>query len=168
MPGAVARKADDDHAVMQERGVERRDRHFPPAVLALRAGEDAPDLAEQRVLRPERTGLVEEVPHLRAHVPESRRHAEDDALVVAELERVRDGRPLVELVVVLPGDVVGDELGDALDVHIRARDFRGSLGLCVGHLFDVAPAAVVENEHVSHFRSPRTQAAARDWRRRNA
>src|SRR5262249_47810498 len=66
--GLGIRAADDDHAVMQERGVEAGDRRLLAAVLRAGAGKDAGDLADQRALDPQAARLIEEVPHLGAHV----------------------------------------------------------------------------------------------------
>src|SRR4029079_12595200 len=85
--GQVRRRvgqADDNHAVMQKRPMERDNGGLVAAAGAGR-GEHAADFADQSALDPERPGLVEEVPHLRAHIAEAGRRAEDDCVVIGEL-----------------------------------------------------------------------------------
>ena len=58
------------------------DRRLLPAMLRAGAGENAADLADQRPFGPQPARLIEKVAHLRRHVPEPRRRAEDDRIRV--------------------------------------------------------------------------------------
>src|SRR3546814_3055093 len=51
--GLAVGQADDHHAVVQERGVERGERRLLAAMLGGGRGEGAADLADQRALRSE-------------------------------------------------------------------------------------------------------------------
>src|SRR5688572_25783974 len=62
----------DDHAVMEQVGVEGGDGRLLSAMLARSRGEHAAYLADQRVLGPQPAGLVEEITHLRRHVAKAR------------------------------------------------------------------------------------------------
>lgn len=66
--GRTVRQADDHHAQMQQRGVERGQRCLLSAMLTRRAAEDAANLADKRPFEPEVAGLIEEIAHLRGHV----------------------------------------------------------------------------------------------------
>ena len=70
---------------------------FLAAVLGGGGGHHRADLVDKRALGPQRSGLVEEVLHLRGHVAKARRHAEDHRVVVGKLERLGDWRGLVGL-----------------------------------------------------------------------
>ena len=96
---------------------------WPPCWVAVR-GEDAADLADQRALHPQAAGLVEEVAHLRRHVAEAGRRAEDDRVVIGELVDGGDRRRLVELDAGLPGDLLRHQLRHALDVDLGAGTAR--------------------------------------------
>ena len=63
--------------------------------------------------------LVDEVAHLRGHRTVARAAAEDDRIVVLELERIGDRRLLVHLVPGGLGHVFRHQLGHALDVDLR-------------------------------------------------
>src|SRR5262245_3157438 len=67
---------DNDHAVMEEGAVEAGQGGLLSAVLGGGTAEHAADLADQRALRPEAAGVIEEVAHLPGHVSEPRRAAE--------------------------------------------------------------------------------------------
>ena len=51
---------DNNHPMVKQRGMKRRNRHFLPAVLAGGAAEHTPDLADQCAAAPERACLVED------------------------------------------------------------------------------------------------------------
>ena len=110
---------------------------------------------------PERPGLVEEVPHLRGHVAEAGRRAEDDGVVVGELLRVGDRRRLIDLHAGAAHDLLRHQLGHALDGDLHAVDGAGAMRDRIGQRLDVAVGAVIENEqsrrvsHVSLFPPPR-------------
>ena len=116
--------------------------------------KDAADLADQLALRPEAAGLVEEIPHLRRHVAEAGRRAEDDRVVVGQLFGRRDRRGLVELDMGLFGDVARHQLRHALDRDFRTGDRSRTVGDGTGHRLDMAVAAVIEDENLAHFRAP--------------
>ena len=78
----------DDHAVMEQGRMETRQCRLLPTMLRRRAGEDAAHLARQSAGRPERAGLVEEIPHLCAHVAEAGGRSEDYRVGVRELGRL--------------------------------------------------------------------------------
>ena len=109
-------KRHDDHAVMLEGGLRGDQGEFLPAMLRRRRGYHRADLVEQRALRPERSGLVEEVLHLRGHRAETGREREDDAVIVLQFLRTGDRGFLVELVVGCLGDVRGTSSGTRLIV----------------------------------------------------
>jgi len=89
-----------DHAVVQQSRDEREDGGFVAATDA-GAGKNAGDLANERAAHPQAAGLVEKIAHLRRHVAEARRRAEDDGVIVAEFLGRSDGRRLVNLRAVL-------------------------------------------------------------------
>src|SRR6478672_4019236 len=98
-------QTDDDHALKQQRRMERSDRHLLAAMLGRGGAKYAADLADQRTLHPVAAGLVEEVAHLRAHIAEARGCAEYYGVVIRELVYGRDWRSLVQLHVGFPSDV---------------------------------------------------------------
>ena len=49
----------------------------------------------------------------------------------------------------LAGDLLGDELGHSLDVHLRTGLTR-PLGDCVRHRLDMAVGRIVENQNLWH------------------
>ena len=114
------------------------------------ASPHAAELADQRTPYPDRAGLVEEVAHLRCHVPESRRRAEDDGVVVRQLLDVRERRGLLELETRRTCNIERHELRDALHHDLHAGHARDAFGLCVRHGLDVPVAAVVEDEDLTH------------------
>src|ERR1700730_3256660 len=122
---------------VKEHDMERQEGCFLAAVLACRRSEDRPDLADQPILCPLPTGLIEEVFHLCRHVAETCGRAKYDGVVVDEIIDVRDRRNLVELVMRGYRYLVRDELGNPLDVDFRARHAR-AFGLRMGHPLDIA------------------------------
>ncbi|MNV76914.1 hypothetical protein D3C71_1702980 [compost metagenome] len=114
-------------------------------------GERRADLAVQRALGPQPAGLVEEVGHLRRHPAEARAGADDDGVVVLQVGDLGDRRGLVELVVRLARDVLGHQLGHALDVDLRAG-FARAFGHGLGHLFAVAVSGVIQHQDLRHDR----------------
>src|SRR5262245_38441861 len=71
---------DNDHDVMEEGAVEAGQGGLLPTVLGSGTAEHTADLADQRALRPEAAGVIEEISHLPGHVSEPRRAAEDDRI----------------------------------------------------------------------------------------
>ena len=126
-------------------GMKREDGGFVAAARA-GAGKDAGDLADERAAHPQAAGLVEKIAHLRRHIAEARRRAEDDGVVVAEFLGRSDGRRLVNLRAVFFRDLFRHEFRHALERHFDAvngaRAFRDGFG----HGFDVAVHGVIENE----------------------
>src|SRR5438874_629001 len=112
------RQADNDHAVVQKRVVERGEGGLLPAVLTRGAAEDAADLADERAAHPLRPRLVEEVAHLCGHVAETGRRAEHDAVVLLELIGDRERCGLLELEPRGARNVRRRQLRDALDGHL--------------------------------------------------
>lgn len=92
-------QASDHHAEMEKHSMGGKDRRFLAAMLASRRGEDAADTADQGVPRPDTACLIEEVFHLRRHVAEACRRADDDRVIVRQL---RDGRNRCMLVALVP------------------------------------------------------------------
>ena len=82
--GAGVRHAHDDHAVVDQSVVKRRDGRFLAAMLGAGGYKDAANLADKLAARPEAASLVKEIAHLRAHVAETRRRAENDCVVVGQ------------------------------------------------------------------------------------
>jgi hypothetical protein len=115
----VAERHDDDAVVLQH-DLRRDDRHLDAAVLVGCRRHHRRDLVDQRSTRPERPGLIEEILELCRHHPVTGRNAEDEAVVLLELEWVGDRRLLVELVVGGLGDLQRHQLCNALDGYLGA------------------------------------------------
>ena len=143
----------DDHAVMLQRCLGGEDRQLGAAMLGRGRRHHGRHLVDQRALDPQRPGLVEEVLQLRGHQAEARRDAEDEAVIILELQRIGDRRLLVELVVGRLGDVLRHQFLDPLDRHRRRRLPR-ALGGRFRHLLHVAPARIVEHQNLRHRVSP--------------
>ena len=122
--------------------MERQEGCFLAAVRARRRGEDRSDLADQLVLFPQPTGLIEKVLHLRRHVAETCGRAKDDGIVVDEIIDAGDWRNLLELVMRGGRHLVRHELGDSLDIDFRARQSH-AFGLRMGHSLDMTVARVI-------------------------
>src|SRR4029079_17344659 len=109
---------------------------------------------DQRTLDPKGTGLVEEVPHLRSHVAEAGRRAEDDGVIGREVLWRGDRSRLVDLHARAAHDFLGHELGNALERDLHAIDGARSMRHRVSESLNVAIGAVIENEDfrwVSHM-----------------
>lgn len=65
--------------------MEGEDRAFLATMLRGRGGEDATHLADESAAHPQPARLVEEGPHVTAHVAEAGGGAEDDCVVVGQL-----------------------------------------------------------------------------------
>ncbi len=87
---------------------------------------------------------------MRRQTAEPGTSADDDGVVVGEILDFRDRGGLIELVVGLAGDLLGDELGHPLDVDLRTGLTR-PLGDCVRHRLDMAVGRIVENQNLWHF-----------------
>ncbi len=150
-PGA--RKADDDHSLVEQDGVEGEDRCLLAAVLRRRAGDDGADFADELALHPEAAGGVEERLHLAGHHAEAGGRDEDDGIVVAELVGIRDrdvGEGLLRVDGVHLGeDFLGQRLGNALENGLDALEVGGAGNRSLGHLPAVAVGGVEENENLS-------------------
>src|ERR1700733_14848547 len=118
------------------------------------AAEHAADLAYQRPPTPYRPGLIQKVPHLRGHVAEARRRAEDDGIVLLELIGPAYLGRLIEPEARRPADIRWHQFGHPLDDHVRQRNTAGALGLGARHGLDVSVAAVVENQNACHGSLP--------------
>ena len=109
-------------------------------------GEHAADLADQRAADPQRPGLIEEVPHLRAHIAESRRRAENDAVVLGKLLRVGDRRRLIDLHAGGKHDLFGHQLRHALDADMHAFDRARAMGRGIGQGLGVPVGRMIKNQ----------------------
>ena len=87
-------------------------------------------------MRPEVTGLIDEILHLCRHIAEPRRCPKDDGIVIDEIVDLRERRDLVELVMRGDSDLARHELRHALDVYLGASATR-AVGLREGHPFDM-------------------------------
>ena len=90
----------------------------------------AADFAVQCSARPKPTGLVEEIRHLRRQPAKPGAGTDDDRVIGSEVLDLRDRGGLVELVVRLARDLLGHQLGHALDINMRAgppRPLRDSI-----------------------------------------
>jgi len=123
------------------------------------AGEYAADLADQGAIHPQAAGLIEEVAHLRRHVAEPGRGAEDDGIVVGQLGRLGDRRRLIEPDAGLARGVLGHQLRDPLDGYVGAADAFGAFRDGVCHRLDMAIARIVENQNLGHHLPPDVPAA---------
>src|SRR5262245_27454594 len=147
---------------MQQDDMCGDDRRLLPAMLAFRRCEDAPNLADKLVLRPETTGLIEEVLHLTRHVAKPSRRANDDCIVVRKLPWLSDRRGLIELVTSLAGNLFRHEFRNALDDDVRGR-VVGPRGDRLGHALDMTVRRVIEHKNAYHRRpsiDPLHEAAA--------
>src|SRR3569832_2056916 len=131
------RQADDDHAEVQQGRVERCDGRLLPAVLRGGAGEDAAGLADQRAGEPQLAGLVDEIAQLRRHHAVARGAAEENAIVVAAVVGVCDGRLLLELD------------ADLLRLGLR-NGLAHALRHGLTHQFDMPVHAVIKHQYLAH------------------
>ncbi len=89
------------------------------------------------------------LPSAEGHAAEPGRRADDDRVVVRQILDLGDGRRLVELEMRGLGDLLRDDLRDALDVDRRARG-PGAFRFGVGQRLDVAVGRIIENKHLGH------------------
>src|SRR6516165_2583886 len=132
----------------------RGDGRFLAAMLGARAGEHADDLAEECSLDPEAAGLVQEVAHLCAHVAEARERTEDDGVVRREFVYATNGSGLVQLHAGFFGDFLRHQFRSTLDGDLSAWHRASAFGDRLGHLLDVTPRAVIEDENLRHRQPP--------------
>src|SRR5262245_35519367 len=118
-------------------------------MLAFRGCEDAANLTDKLVLRPETTGMIEEVLHLARHVAKPSRRANYDGIVVGKLPGLSDRRGLVQLVTSLAGNLFRYEFRNALDDRVRGR-VAGPQGDRLSHPLDVTVRRVVEHKNAYH------------------
>src|ERR1017187_9161947 len=76
-PGFGIGHTDDNHAVVQQRGMKTRNGGFLAAVLRAGRSKHATNFSDQRTLAPQSAGLVEEIAHLGSHVSKTRWSAEN-------------------------------------------------------------------------------------------
>jgi hypothetical protein len=129
--------------------VKRYEGGFLSAMLAGGRGKDGTDFADQLVLGPQVSCLVNEALHLRRHVAIARGGAEDDCVV---LEKIVDPGNRSDLVELVTGGLrlhAGHKFRHPLDVDLGAGDAR-PFGLCFGHPFDMAEARIVEHQYLDH------------------
>ncbi|OMQ44238.1 hypothetical protein BKP54_13945 [Ensifer sp. 1H6] len=143
----------DHHAEMQQHRVCCQDRRLLAAVLAAGRGEDAADFSHQRIPGPDAARLIEEVLHLRGHVTEPRRRADDDRVIIGQFGNACGGCVLVALVAGIDGD------GFRYDLRHPFHRNAGACGPCAfrngcGHGLDVTVGGVVKHEDLCHFRFP--------------
>src|SRR6185312_4121261 len=96
--------------------MEGSQRRFLAPVLARGGAEDAAYFSHERPAGPQRACLVEEVAHLRRHVAEAGRGAEEDRIVVLQLRWIRDGGGLVETKARRSADFDRHQLGYSFDL----------------------------------------------------
>jgi hypothetical protein len=108
----------------------------PPCCVAVRR-ECAADVAVQCSARPKAAGLIEEIGHLRWQAAEPGAGPDDDGVVGSEVLDLGDRRGLIDFVVRLARDLLGHQLGHALDVDLGPGLPR-PLGDCIRHRLDVA------------------------------
>jgi hypothetical protein len=114
------------HAKVQKIGEDREQRRLLPTMLRGGRSQRSADLAVQCSARPKPTRLVEEIGHLRRQPPKPRAGADDDRVAGGEVLDVGNGRGLIELEVGFARDLLGYQLGDALDVNMRLTLHRSS------------------------------------------
>jgi hypothetical protein len=137
---------------MQQRPMEGGDGRLIAAARA-GGGEHAADLVDEGAFRPERTRLVEEIAHLRTHIPEPRRRAEDDRVVIDEILRRGDRCRLIDLHPGILHYILRHQLRHAFHRNLNALDGAGTMSNGIGQGFHMAVRAVVKNEQfcvVSH------------------
>src|SRR6516164_9909068 len=142
--------------------MERGDGRFLTAMLGACAGEHAADLADERAFHPETPGLVQEVAHLCAHVAEARGRSEDDGVVGRKFVYATNGSRLVQLHAGFFGDFLRHQFRSTLDGDLSAWHRASAFGDRLGHLLDVTPSAVIEDENLRHRQPP----ASFSYRRR--
>jgi len=91
------RQANDNHPMVQQRRVERRESRLLTTMLTGGTAKDTADLSHQRPPSPQLAGLIQEVAHLCGHVSESRGSTENDGIVLIEFIGVRDRCRLLQL-----------------------------------------------------------------------
>src|SRR5271169_6508186 len=91
----------------------------------------------QGFARPQPTSLVQEIGHLRRHLSEPGASTNNDRVVSGKVVDLRDWSGLINLVVHVACDLIGYQLGSALDVDLCTR-LPGPLGDGRRHGFDMA------------------------------
>src|SRR5262245_24567597 len=134
---------------MEEDDMRSEDGRLLSAMLAFRRCEDAPDLADKFVLRPEATSLIEEVLHLTRHIAKPSGRANDDGIVVGKLQRLSDRRDLVQLVTSLAGNLFRHEFRNAFDDDVCGRVARPR-GDRLSHALDMTIRRVIEHKNAYH------------------
>src|SRR3954468_1799390 len=141
------RRAEDQHAVVQERQHHGDERRFLAAVQACARREHARRLAGQRAALPEKRTTVPEMLQRRRHVAEASGAAEREAgafLEVAELRIRWTGF----------GDLRrrrrGREARHRAHARHGARHALDAIGDQLGHAAHRAVDGVVKNEHIGH------------------
>src|SRR5260221_6495364 len=122
---------------MQQSGVERGDGGFLAAMLRAGRGKDAADLADQGTLHPQATGLIEEAAHLRGHVAETGRRAENDRIILGEFIDRGDRGLLVELEISGLCNLRRNRFRYALDGDAGTGNGLGTVSNGLSHFLDM-------------------------------
>src|SRR5665213_321454 len=134
--------------------MKRGDGRLLPTMLAGGTAKNAGDLSHQGGTHPQRTGLIEEIAHLRRHISEPRRRAEYYGVVLIEFVGSRQQCWLIELEPGCLGNLGRHGFRHTLDDGLRLRHASRAFSLRLCHLFDMSVAAVIENQNVRHVGSP--------------
>src|SRR5579875_2572383 len=143
----------DNHAMMQKRDVERQNRAFLPAVLRGGRGEHAAELANQLALCPKWPRLVEKVAHLRRHVSESGRRAENNGVVIRKFFDSSNRCRLIQLGARLSCDVRRHNFRYALNGNRGARNRPRPFRNCFRKLLHPPIHRVVKHQNFAHRQS---------------
>jgi len=136
--------------MVKQGGVEGRNRRFLAAVLAGCRREDAADFPNQRTRHPEGAGLIEEVAHLRRHVSEPCRRPKDYGVIIGEVRRRGERRVLVGFHAAGFRHLLGDKVGNTLEIAGDPGDRFYAVRDGVSHGFGVAISRVVKNKDFRH------------------
>ena len=143
----------DNHAMMQKRDVERQNRAFLPAVLRGGRGEHAAEFANQLALCPKWPRLVEKVAHLRRHVSESGRRAENNGVVIRKFFDSSNRCRLIQLGARLSCDVRRHNFRYALNGNRGARNRPRPFRNCFRKLLHPPIHRVVKHQNFAHRQS---------------
>src|SRR5271166_2859044 len=130
-----------------------RDRALLTAMLGGARRENAAGFTDELALDPVAACLIKEVFHLRRHIAEAGRHAENDRIVVRQLRHCRNRRRLVELEARFLRNLLRHKLWHAFDDGL-GTSVPDALGHCFGHFLNVAEARVVKDENFGHGLPP--------------
>src|ERR1700730_14011229 len=139
----------DYHSEVQQVGDDREEGSLLAAMLCRGRREGAADLAVQGSTHPKPACLVEEVGHLGVQTTEPRAGAHNNGVVIGEVFYLRHWSSLVELEVRLACDLLGDQLGHPLDIHLCAGS-ACAFGHRISHRLDVAVGGIVKHQYLCH------------------